>query len=474
MRVIGSVAHLRKTNGFPWSHPQVTSITECEYLEHLGSLLAVLTISLIRHCGPQSSPVRGDALAQEAAAQKVRKIHSSPEPPEPKYSAGAVSHIPALDGLRGSAILIVMFIHFYLFQGTKAYLDSTFLKQFWGLAAFGWCGVDLFFVISGFLITSILLNTKESPSYLKSFYSRRAVRIFPLYFLCLLLYYHVPLSVFRIDPGLPHSPHEIWFWTYLANWKIGLWKNDELSLFWSLCVEEQFYFIWPLVVWITGKRTFPWLCLGLIGASLCAGIGFELAGLPMNFVFMASFPRAEAIVMGSLLAWLVRQSWRHRVTEHLKLLLPASFGLMLVCALNPPYFQGFYTLQFLIVGVGWSALVLDCCTHSDGLAARVMRSRFLGSFGKYSYAIYVLHEWVIFHVGNFAFRIFRPYISFNPALLAAVFASSFASSYLAGVLSWHFFEKHFLRLKKYFPYQVGLPVSSEREAGALTKAAVAG
>src|SRR5208282_4829571 len=143
---------------------------------------------------------------------------------------------------------------FYELGINKAYLDATSLRMVWGLASFGWSGVDLFFVLSGFLITSILLNTKESPQYFKSFYGRRAVRIFPLYFTCLFLCYSVPAVHSAL--GSPDKANQIWFWTYLANWKIGLWRQDAATCgalihFWSLCVEEQFYLIWPLVVWMT-------------------------------------------------------------------------------------------------------------------------------------------------------------------------------------------------------------------------------
>jgi peptidoglycan/LPS O-acetylase OafA/YrhL len=201
--------------------------------------------------------------------QENRAIDSSTESPVSKRPDGAVSHIPALDGLRGTAIILVILCHCYIFEGLDAYFAST--VPLLRIAQFGWCGVELFFVLSGFLITSILFNTKQSPSYFKSFYGRRALRIFPLYFAVLLVFYYGPHSffhVYRFEPS-----HKIWFFTYLANWKLGFWPVHELTLFWSLCVEEQFYLIWPLVVWVTAKRAFPWMCLGVIAASLAAGVG---------------------------------------------------------------------------------------------------------------------------------------------------------------------------------------------------------
>jgi peptidoglycan/LPS O-acetylase OafA/YrhL len=387
-------------------------------------------------------------------ATQNRAVNSGSE-----HIDSAVSRIPALDGLRGTAILLVILCHVYIFGGVKAYLDATSWKPLWGIAQFGWCGVELFFVLSGFLITSILFNTKESPKYFKSFYGRRAVRIFPLYFAVLLIYFYGPVSLFHVYRFEP--THKIWFFTYLANWKAGFWRVDELTLFWSLCVEEQFYLVWPLVVWITGYRTFPWLCLGVIVVSLAAGIGIEFARVPELVVWCTSVPRLQAIVFGSLLAWVVRQPWLEKVTGYLKLAIPASFGLMLVCALQPPYFRSLHTLEFLISAVAWSALVLRCCTRSDGLAARIMRNRILRSFGKYSYAIYVLHACVMFYVANFTANMLKRYTSSRPLILIGAFATVFAATYLAGFLSWHLFEKHFLRLKKYFLYQVSSRVPSE-------------
>lgn len=401
----------------------------------------------------------------QAACNENCAINSAHQTAESNSSDSAVSRIPALDGLRGTAILLVIFCHFYIFPGVEPYLDSTALKTVWGIARFGWCGVELFFVLSGFLITSILLNTKESPRYFKSFYGRRAVRIFPLYFAVLLIYYYGPHSFFhpyQFDP-----PNKILFLTYLANWKMGFWPVNELTLFWSLCVEEQFYLIWPLVVWIAGKRSFPWICLGVIAASFASGIGIEFAGYPELVIWTTSVPRLQAIVMGALLAWLIRQGCLSKVAEHLKLVIPMSFGLMFLCALNPPYFRGYHTIVFLVCAISWSALLLHCYTRQDGLAARIMRCRILRAVGKYSYAIYVLHACVMFYVVHFAFRALRPYVASNAVLLTEIFALVLAGCYVAGFLSWHLLETHFLRLKKYFPYRVSSPVSSKPETAAV-------
>ena len=382
----------------------------------------------------------------------------------------AISHIHELDGLRGLAILLVLTFHIYGFQNVAQYLNNAHpsLAALWKVVGFGWCGVDLFFVLSGFLITTILLNTKGSKHYFRAFYGRRVLRIFPLYFLVVLLFFHVQ-GPLKILPGYgPVEGEEPWFLAYLANWKMGIWALGPLSHFWSLCVEEQFYLVWPLVVWLSGKRTFPWICGGAIFLSLGAGVTFELIPMPHDFVFMATVPRANAILLGALLAWMVRQSWSERIKSQIRVALPALFGAVLILILWPTYFRPMYTIQFLVAGLTWSAILLHCISLENGLIQRAMRSGFLRSFGKFSYAIYVFHQLVFVLSAAVVAPIIQALRLQSDVGLAAVMFSMFGASYVAGVMSWHLFEKHFLRLKTYFKYgtDFSAPAVSEPYAAA--------
>src|SRR5581483_6988074 len=174
------------------------------------------------------------------------------------------THMAALDGLRGVAILAVMLFHQSLVVGDSA-LDRA--VAFWTYS--GWDGVDLFFVLSGFLITGILFDSRSSPGsrYFRTFYSRRVLRILPLYYgvalFTLVILAHIPnyksANLARI------SGAEVWYWVYLQNWSIGaagLFRNGILDVTWSLAIEEQFYLVWPIAVLLLSRRALMKLCVG--------------------------------------------------------------------------------------------------------------------------------------------------------------------------------------------------------------------
>ena len=193
-------------------------------------------------------------------------------------------YIPELDGLRALAIVGVLLFHLHV-PG----------------AEFGWAGVQLFFVLSGFLITGILLNSKARSDYFSRFYVRRTLRIFPIYFLLLGL-----VLVYALLRRLPYSGFP-WYAFYFQNYYIG-WTSNHTQfpgLFahtWSLAVEEQFYLLWPLIVWVLSPRSLIAFCCMLI----VGGLTFQIAvgAITMNhFLADAALPScAAALALGALLA----------------------------------------------------------------------------------------------------------------------------------------------------------------------------
>ena len=166
----------------------------------------------------------------------------------------------ALDGVRGLALLIVVVHNTAWISGTSNHF--TF-KLYTSAAAAGWAGVQLFFVLSGFLITGILLDTQHAPNYFRRFYVRRTLRIFPLYFLMLAVAVFVVAPLQR-DSSWAQSVHSYqWtYWLYVSNWTEPFgYSVHGLSHLWSLAVEEQFYLIWPLVVWWLSSRRLYWLAV---------------------------------------------------------------------------------------------------------------------------------------------------------------------------------------------------------------------
>ncbi|HET9746162.1 MAG TPA: acyltransferase, partial [Chitinophagaceae bacterium] len=199
-----------------------------------------------------------------------------------------------MDGLRGIAILLVVFYH-----------NFGFVKYFF----FGWLGVDLFFVLSGFLITDILLKTVNKRDYFKNFYAKRVLRIFPLYYLSLIIFLVILPQVKDLPIDLSfYVDHQWWFWTYLQNWFLIFYDvgntTTAIQHYWSLAVEEQFYIVWPLVIFIVRK---PKLLLTIAGFLLLAVICVRLYMWTiqikdLNYFGLYTYTRIDGICIGSILA----------------------------------------------------------------------------------------------------------------------------------------------------------------------------
>lgn len=187
-------------------------------------------------------------------------------PPETRLQKVSSRHVVALDGLRGLAVLFVILYHVNSTAWGTTFLDRIVRAPL----KIGWAGVDLFFVLSGFLITGILLDTRESPNYFRSFYARRALRIFPLYYLVLT----ASLLITRFTPALNYVlpiPHDrIFYFVYLNNWWPLLrdtWHANIIGHFWSLAVEEQFYLLWSLCVFLVSPKLLkPVAAVGILSA----------------------------------------------------------------------------------------------------------------------------------------------------------------------------------------------------------------
>ncbi len=340
--------------------------------------------------------------------------------------------IPELDGVRGVAILLVLSFHFgrILPQSGRA------------LFGLGWAGVDLFFALSGYLITRILWTTRENRSYFSSFYGRRILRIFPVAFAFLAGYFWIALPLahhFGYDLDRNGSD-QLWYWAYLANWHHGL--HGSLSHLWSLSIEEQFYLIWPAVVFATSLRNLQRLCILLVVLPLSFRV--VLMGV-FHYSLLTegmTMCRTEALALGALIAL----SGEIRVLRWLAV--PSAVGVVAIAAASGA--------QGRIMGIyGLTLIALTCAGFVDGvvkragnasISSRLLRSAWLRRFGKYSYAIYVLHIPIL----SLAFHIYSKAPS--PVRGFAIFFAGIALSYMAGWASWHFFESKILRLKRYFAY----------------------
>ena len=215
--------------------------------------------------------------------------------------------IPPLDGVRGLAILVVL-VHNAAWIAESG--EHLLFKLVVALASTGWIGVQLFFVLSGFLITGILLDSKGKREFFRSFYIRRALRILPPYFFVVGLMVVLAATI-SWSPEWSRAvlAHQWSYWFYVSNWiqpfNLGI---PGFSHLWSLAVEEQFYLLWPLVAWLLPRHRFRTACVGLIVVTPLIRLGLRLVGLPEATAYMFTVARWDALAAGALVAVLVRES----------------------------------------------------------------------------------------------------------------------------------------------------------------------
>ena len=222
-----------------------------------------------------------------------------------RYIAGR--QIPALDGVRGIAVLIVILHHGQLMM-PDASPGWILLKSAFRL---GWAGVDLFFVLSGFLITGILLDTRPASNYFQSFYARRILRIFPLYYVALT---GLLLLGWACGPWLqrllPPSDDRGFYFLFLNNWRLLLhhqMAGNTIGHFWSLAVEEQFYLMWSLCVWLVPSRYLGRICAATFVGVLALRVGLLWHGGPSQAIVENTFTRMDTLLAGAACAIIVRR-----------------------------------------------------------------------------------------------------------------------------------------------------------------------
>jgi peptidoglycan/LPS O-acetylase OafA/YrhL len=373
-------------------------------------------------------------------------------------------HILTLDGIRGSAILLVMVFHLARWQTTPVGVDA-FLDR---LRASGWIGVDLFFVLSGFLITGILCDAKDSSGFFRAFYARRVLRIFPLYYAFLaFLAFLLPW----LAPGIPGLREWLkvqeWWWLYLSNIYVALhgwtYLTGIAGHFWSLAIEEQFYLVWPVVVLLSPRRRLPIVCIVcILLAPLCRLVLVLTDADPLApYVLMPA--RMDALAMGGLLAAVVR-SPVPSATVARAARIPGVGAAAVIAGLWLSRSGLYYgdrwvqTLGFsaLAVFFGW-ILIASVAAPPGSRLQSALTAPVLRMFGRYSYGLYVVH-WPVSTVLHHSVL---PHLRFARILGSAAIEPAIALvlgitiSLLIAVGSWHLLEKHFIRMKSLFPSSPG-------------------
>jgi peptidoglycan/LPS O-acetylase OafA/YrhL len=372
---------------------------------------------------------------------------------------------PVLDGVRGLAVLLVLFHHLVYSSG----IDRRFWPdlQLFRLASSSWLGVDLFFVLSGFLITGILYQAKGSPFFFRSFYGRRVLRIFPLY------YGFLVFALVAFPLWLPTESarnlldHQLWYWLYLSNVYVARegWQDpSHLGHLWSLAVEEQFYLLWPLAVWALNRKWLIRLSLtcffGALALRLIKPFGMdELAA----YVLLAT--RMDSLAAGAFLALVIRGDrgaavlgWWPQVV--------AAVSFTVVAALY--YRHGWLNFEeplvavvgYTFVAMGFAALIAMAIMASAGARLRRALSAMpLAFLGKYSYGLYVVHVPIILFLQDAGLRATQFPRLFGSSLPGVVVFSAVGAglSLAVAVAIYHAWEAPFLRLKRHLPYRPQAP-----------------
>lgn len=365
-----------------------------------------------------------------------------------------MKRIPELDGLRGTAICMVV-AHHYIF-----YKYANILGPRWG-----WAGVDLFFVLSGFLITGILLKSEKNEEGLGHFYMRRVLRLFPIYYLCLAIYFignamaHSPLPwQYFATYGLylqaifPHS------WMGIDHTRVVYWSSPGFSVMWSLSIEEFFYLAWaPLVFLVKGKDRvlFPLLGAILLVEPVIRFFAYSDHAAELRQMF---FARADSLAAGALIAVCMRsygpQVYAFCRRNYTAML--SSAGFLFVAAIggdllyeslpNVPgdlHERTYSALMYTVLWIAFSLILLLCITHSGSSRwlPRAFRNRGLRYMGKISYCLYLIHYPLR--------QIMIAYFGRAAGILLGLLASLLLAS-----LSWKYFEGPIARWKeKRFAYK---------------------
>jgi peptidoglycan/LPS O-acetylase OafA/YrhL len=376
-------------------------------------------------------------------------------PSEARYAVKADSRIPALDGLRGVASLMVLLYHF----GPHIVRDANSQFQFLHRVPQLWFeGVDLFFVLSGFLISGILVDARQSTNYFKTFYARRIFRIFPLYYL-VLFSYGLTIAFTHVDTRARLFTGPLPFWTYtlyLQNFAMtarntfgAVWNAGS----WSLAVEEQFYLTLPAIIRrVTDRGLFLFAMFGFVGAPILRGLIQRFKFLPgmANNVLLPT--RVDSLAVGVLVMLLIRyrQPW---LTANRKLVAWGTIALFAAWSVYPyipnPEAIRLGFINYTVTAMVFGAILLSLLVFPLSIPGRFLSTRPMRNFGNMAYSTYLFHPILLCIV----FRIMRskdPFLVTSSDLLPLAVAAVVTLG--LSWLSWSQFESPLLRIGHRFRY----------------------
>jgi len=370
------------------------------------------------------------------------------------------TRFPALDGIRALAVTMVFALHF----GGGGTHGGSILKVVNAVRDRGGAGVDIFFVLSGFLITGILFDTRHDSQYFKRFFARRSLRIFPIVYLLFAI-----LAILTPIVGYQWHWQQTLFLLYVgnlfanANFELYLLRSvahpvaeGTLAHLWSLCVEEQFYLVWPIVVWLIRDRAkLLWTSFGLVVLALLVRIAAVEAWPPE--VWQVWLPRSlpfrlDDLVMGAILALLLRGPAADMVQRSMKwVFLVGLAGTLLSYHFSPDSNSAWaLTGQMTLIGVAAVGLI-GMTLRAESWVYAVFNLRPLQILGKYSYGFYVWH--IVWGRAWIEVLIYLTKRFHSTAIGGIVSLTlTFVTTFVVAKLCYDLYEVKFLKWKYKFEY----------------------
>lgn len=381
-------------------------------------------------------------------------------------------YLPSLEGIRALAFLLVFLVHY---SGPSYKLINRPAWQYpWFLGCYlSMCAVPVFFALSGYLITGVLFDSRHKSGYFRVFYLRRFVRVFPLYYLALFIAF-----TFRLHSGNHLSPHHLLLFFYLHNWWVpnnmyAVHPLIDVGHFWSLAVEEQFYLVWPVVVWILpDRKQLLCFCYVTIGMCFLARCCWPFLHLPSYFAYQNTVFRFDAIMMGSVLFLHQRGSLMtlHPLVKPSLLTLALGSTVIIIRGLMtstaPGDLFGVIVVQPILSLMGTSILVLALAPGT--LVNKASQWRWTVHLGKRSYGLYVFHQFFMVYEMFVFLPAMIPYLGRGLGRCVGTLLV-FGLTYLTASLTYRFIEVPALNLKRSIKYgsassRERVPVVSLQEA----------
>lgn len=370
----------------------------------------------------------------------------------------ARKYLPSLEGVRAYAFLWIFAVHYT--NGLRPLPADGGLHWIWYLLSqVSWVAVPIFFVLSGYLITGVLLDTKGRGGFFRIFYARRALRVLPLYYLVLAL-----AGAFALASGVRLCTPQLLFLVYLHNF-VGDWirmyilgKYVALAHLWSLALEEQFYLIWPVVVFlIRSRKHLLGFCYALVVVVSLLRVVWPWAHLSAWFGYESSLTRCDGLVLGAILALHARGPMQglKQLVGPAKVVAVSGAGLMLLRAIwvgqALPFDEfGLVVLMPVVNLIAVAVVVL--AIEPTTMVSRLCCKGWAVRLGSMSYSLYVLHHPFL----PWFWRVLQPQLEKHlhhrgPALLVTM-AIAFGVTYAAALLTYRLVEAPALRMKNRFRY----------------------